>query len=277
MGPKLNGGRGMKVDLISTVPLSICIITWADYISSLNLASLICKMLIICLIFLKKIRNAGSIHFTLSSFCIWDSFPAQNPLRSWCWRSIQKDPWTCNTTASEHNFSVLPQGQLLTPTLVHCGRETRSQFGTAGSGSELSPTLEDPKHHHGSPAREKAWCLQRRMKPCSGTRSQQLYETEEARLGSIQRKDRGRHLQRDSGGRPRLGLEPGWNFVPDENRRRGGVGREGNGASHAEPLRGTLRPDWLLQSVGSQKGFWRGGDMWTYYRSERSFQQRCER
>ena len=70
MGPKLNGGRGMKVDLISTVPLSICVITWADYISSLNLASLICKMLIICLIFKKKIRNAGSIHFTLSSFCI---------------------------------------------------------------------------------------------------------------------------------------------------------------------------------------------------------------
>ena len=73
MGPELNGGRRVSCPLRQTlflaVLLPVCFITWTDYTSSLHLASLICKMLIMHLIFL-NIRNASSIYFTLSSFCI---------------------------------------------------------------------------------------------------------------------------------------------------------------------------------------------------------------
>lgn len=87
MGPELSGGRRVSCPLRQTlflaVLLPVCFITWTDYTRSLHLASLICKMLIMHLSFL-NIRNASSIYFTLSSFCIRDSFPTQNPLRSCC-------------------------------------------------------------------------------------------------------------------------------------------------------------------------------------------------
>lgn len=175
MGPKLNGGRGNEGETLFQESCLLASLLWGR-LHKFTAESCFLFVLIVCLI-KKYIRNARLhiLHFPVS---VYDSSPAQNPLRM----VLRTSRRTLNL---QHNgkwtqFSVLPQGQLLTPTLVHCGRETRSQFGT---GLDSGQSCHQPLRTKASPMQplleKRKVCLQWRMKPCSGTRSQQLYETED--------------------------------------------------------------------------------------------------